>query len=78
MYGRNASKAYIDKNGDNIMQYVMLEGEGDNTEAIQRTKYSISTIEKAGIKNQQVALQICNWRENLAMLQNYYLKNIRN
>ena len=48
-------------------------------EAIQRTKYSVSTIEKAGIKNQQVALQICNWRENLAMmLQNHYLKNIRN
>ncbi|MDR3594353.1 galactose ABC transporter substrate-binding protein [Clostridium sp.] len=62
----NTSKEYIDKNGDNIMQYFMLEGEGDNTEAIQRTKYSVSTIEKAGIKTQQVSLKICNWQEDLA------------
>ncbi|MFW2488049.1 galactose ABC transporter substrate-binding protein [Clostridium chromiireducens] len=62
----NTSKAYIDKNGDNIMQYFMLEGEGDNTEAIQRTKYSVATIEKAGIKTQQVSLKICNWREDIA------------
>ncbi|EKQ54453.1 MULTISPECIES: galactose ABC transporter substrate-binding protein [unclassified Clostridium] len=60
------SKEYIDKNKDNIMQYFMLEGEGDNTEAIQRTKYSVSTIEKAGIKTQQVSLKICNWNEGLA------------
>ena len=62
----NTSKSYIDKNKDNIMQYVMLQGEGDNTEAIQRTKYSVAAIEKAGIKTQQVALKICNWREDLA------------
>lgn len=62
----NSSKVYIDKNGDNIMQYFMLEGESDNTEAILRTKYSVSTIEKAGIKTQQVASKICNWLEALA------------
>ena len=62
----NTSKAYIDKNEDGIMQYVMLQGEGDNTEAIQRTKYSVSTIEKGGIKTQQVALRICNWHQDLA------------
>jgi len=62
----NSSKAYIDKNKDNIMQYYMLQGEYDNTEAIQRTKYSVATIEKAGIKAQQVSLDICNWSENLA------------
>ena len=62
----NTSKSYIDKNKDNIMQYMMLQGEGDNTEAIQRTKYSVATIEKAGIKTQQVSLKICNWREDLA------------
>ncbi|WP_315075118.1 galactose ABC transporter substrate-binding protein [uncultured Clostridium sp.] len=62
----NTSKRYIDKNGDGIMQYVMLEGEGDNAEAIQRTKYSVLTIEKAGIKVQQVALEIGNWHQNAA------------
>jgi len=62
----NASRQFIDKNEDEIMQYVMLEGEGDNTEAIQRTKYSVSTIENAGIKTQEIALKICDWREDLA------------
>jgi methyl-galactoside transport system substrate-binding protein len=62
----NTSKKYIDKNGDNIMQYYMLQGESDNTEAIQRTRYSIATIEKAGIKTQQVSLSICNWSEDVA------------
>ncbi|OOM07226.1 galactose ABC transporter substrate-binding protein [Clostridium saccharobutylicum] len=62
----NTSKEDIDKNEDNIMQYVMLQGESDNTEAIERTKYSISTIEKAGIKTQEVALKIADWREDLA------------
>ena len=49
-----------------IMQYFMLEGPSDNTEAIERTKYSVSTIEKAGIKTQQVSLKICDWLEDLA------------
>jgi methyl-galactoside transport system substrate-binding protein len=62
----NTSREYIDRNGDEIMQYAMLEGEGDNTEAIERTKYSVSTIEKSEIKTQQVALEFCDWRENLA------------
>ena len=29
----------LDKNGDGVMQYVMLKGEPDNPEAIARTKY---------------------------------------
>lgn len=62
----NDSKKYIDKNKDDIMQFVMLQGEGDNTEAIDRAKYSISTIETAGIKTQQVSLNICGWRTDLA------------
>jgi len=62
----NTSKVYIDKNKDGIMQYFMLEGPSDNTEAIARTKYSVSTIEKAGIKTQQVSLRICDWLEDLA------------
>ena len=62
----NESKRYLDQNKDGIMQYVMLQGQGDNTEAIERTKYSVLAIEQAGIRTQQVALEICNWREDLA------------
>lgn len=35
-------------------------------EAIQRTKSSVSAIEKSGIKIQEVALKICDWNEDLA------------
>ena len=62
----NTSKGYIDKNNDGIMQYVMLEGEINSKEAIQRTKYSVLTIEDAGIKTQQIELRVCNWLEDLA------------
>lgn len=55
-----ANKA-LDKNGDGVMQYVMLQGEPDNPEAIARTEYSVSTIKDAGIKVKQVAHQVCNW-----------------
>jgi methyl-galactoside transport system substrate-binding protein len=58
----NSSKICIDKNRDDLMQYVMLQDESDNTEAIDRTKYSISSIEASGIKTQQIALKICNFR----------------
>ena len=56
----------MDKNRDNILQYIMLQGEINNIGAIERTKYSISTIENAGIKTQALALQIANWNQELA------------
>lgn len=62
----NKYKSTIDKNGDDTMQYVMLQGELDNIGAIERTNSSISTIKNEGIKTQQLALQICNWNQELA------------
>ncbi|MBD7912218.1 galactose ABC transporter substrate-binding protein [Clostridium cibarium] len=62
----NSSKEFIDKNKNNKMEYVMLQGERDNIEAIERTRYSVSTIEGAGINTQRLAIEVCNWREDLA------------
>lgn len=62
----NSNKKYIDRNNDGILQYYMLEGEGDNTEATERTKYVISTIEKSGIKTQQVGIDFADWSEKAA------------
>ncbi|HHW01082.1 MAG TPA: galactose/glucose ABC transporter substrate-binding protein MglB [Clostridiaceae bacterium] len=50
-----------DTNGDGVMQYVMLMGDADNPEAIARTQYSIETVEKKGIKTEELGMQICNW-----------------
>ena len=62
----NNNKESIDKNKDNIMQYIMLEGERDNIEAIERTKYSVLTINNAGIKTEELALKFADWNKELA------------
>ena len=62
----NTSKKILDKNDDGIMQYFMLQGQSDIEEAIQRTKYSILTIENSGIKTQQIALDFADWDEEVA------------
>jgi len=62
----NTNKGVIDKNKDNIMQYIMLEGPRNNIEAIARTKYSILTINDAGIKTQELASKVANWEQSEA------------
>ena len=62
----NKNKKSIDQNGDNILQYIMLMGERGNIEADARTKYSILTINNAGIKTQEIALRVCDWNEDVA------------
>lgn len=62
----NKDKAVIDKNGDGKIQYVMLQGEPDNPEAVARTKYSVSTLVDNGIEVEELALQVCNWEQALA------------
>ena len=62
----NRNKSILDKNRDNIMQYIMLQGEIDNTGAIERTRSSVETIENSGIKTQRLALQVAKWNRELA------------
>ena len=62
----NTNKAAIDRNGDGIMQYIMLKGEKDNLEAIERTKYSVLTINNAGIKTEELVSLYCDWNKELA------------
>ena len=60
------NKEVIDRNKDNIMQYIMLMGENVNIEAIERTKYSVLTINNAGIRTQELGLKVSNWNEEEA------------
>jgi len=62
----NRNKAGIDKNKDNVMQYIMLMGQRNNLEAIARTKYSIATINEAGINTDELALRASNWEKESA------------
>src|SRR5699024_10725585 len=55
-----------DKNGDGVINYVMLTGDAENPEAIARTEYSISTVEEAGIETKELGQQVANWNADQA------------
>lgn len=50
-----------DRNGDGVMQYVMIMGDPGHQDSILRTEYSVKAIEDAGIKVEEVAMDIANW-----------------
>ncbi|WP_160688166.1 galactose ABC transporter substrate-binding protein [Clostridium sp. C2-6-12] len=72
----NTNKSFIDKNNDNILQYVLLKGAVDNPYAIERTNDVISAINKSDIKTEQLALVNANWFKDLAKtaIENLFLK----
>lgn len=62
----NSNKMDIDRNQDNILQYILLQGPPDDPQVVDRTKYAISTINDSGIKTQELALINGNWVKELA------------
>lgn len=62
----NTKKEIMDKDGDNILQYIILEGEANNQTAIERTQNVISTLNNAGIKTKQLTRINANWLKELA------------
>ncbi|RDY25215.1 galactose/glucose ABC transporter substrate-binding protein MglB [Romboutsia weinsteinii] len=57
----NANKEKWDKNGDGKIQYVMIKGEPGHPDAEARTKYSIETINEAGIETEELAVDTGMW-----------------
>lgn len=62
----NTNRDFIDRNHDGVMQYVMLKGAPDNLVSIDRTKYSLSTLEEAGIETKELASIFAYWDKGLA------------
>lgn len=62
----NSSKNVVDKNNDNILQYIMLKGPNNITVTTARSLYSISTVNQSGIKTQEILSKTCNWDEKCA------------
>ncbi len=54
----------IDKNGDGVIQYVLLEGEAGHQDSIVRTMYAVNTVTKAGYKMEKLADEIANWNRD--------------
>ncbi|MCD8053100.1 MAG: galactose ABC transporter substrate-binding protein [Lachnospiraceae bacterium] len=59
----NAYKAdpSLDKNGDGVLQYIILEGEAGHQDAIVRTEFSVSTIMDNGINVEKLSYATANW-----------------
>lgn len=51
----------IDKNGDGMIQFVMLEGEAGHQDSIVRSENSVNALIEAGIVLDRVGYAIANW-----------------
>ncbi|MDS0526999.1 galactose ABC transporter substrate-binding protein [Clostridium sp. SHJSY1] len=62
----NNSKSIIDKNNNNILEYVIIKGKSLATSTIDRTVNSISTIKNADIKTREIASLSADWSKDIA------------
>lgn len=50
-----------DKNGDGLIQYVVMEGEAGHQDAIVRSEYCVNTLIQKGVKVDKLGYGISNW-----------------
>ncbi|EKQ57358.1 MULTISPECIES: galactose ABC transporter substrate-binding protein [unclassified Clostridium] len=72
----NSNNKLMDKNNDNVLQYVLLKGPANDPQVADRTNYAISTINNSGIKTQEISVVGANWSRDLARtsIDNLFLK----
>jgi len=63
-----AAASALDRSGDGVLQYVMLEGEPGHQDALLRTEYSIKTLRQAGIPVEKLANDTADWQRGLASI----------
>lgn len=56
----------IDKNGDGVVQYIMIEGESRHQDTVIRTEVSVQTLKESGMKLEKLDGGIANWDRNQA------------
>jgi methyl-galactoside transport system substrate-binding protein len=56
----------MDKNGDNKIQYVLLQGDKNNLETRYRSACVIRTINQKGLQSSEIASEFCNWDKDCA------------
>lgn len=58
----------MDKNGDGILQYVILEGEAGHQDAIVRTETCVNALVNAQINVEKLGYAIANWNRSQAQM----------
>lgn len=56
----------IDKNGDGVVSYVMLEGESSHQDSLIRTEWSVQTLKDGGVPIEKITGGIANWERSQA------------
>lgn len=56
----------LDRNGDGILQYAILEGEPGHQDALLRTEHSVKVLTDAGVAVEKLASQNANWNRGQA------------
>lgn len=70
-----ADPARFDKNGDGIVQYIIIEGEIRHQDAMIRTEVSVQTLKDAGIELEKLDGGIASWvRSQAAALSDQYFE----
>ena len=63
-YKKNPS--CLDRNGDGIVSYVLLEGETNHQDSLIRTEWSIQTLKDGGVPIRRITGGIANWEKKQA------------
>ena len=61
-----ADREALDRNGDGVLQYVMLEGEPGHQDSLLRTEYSVKAVTDGGGEVEKLANETANWNRALA------------
>ena len=56
----------LDRNGDGMVSYVLLEGESSHQDSLIRTEWSIQTLKDGGVPLEKLTGGIANWERSQA------------
>ena len=56
----------LDRNGDGIVSYVLLEGESNHQDSLIRTEWSIQTLKDGGVPLEKITGGIASWERSQA------------
>lgn len=56
----------IDRNGDGIIEFAMLEGESNHQDTLIRSEWVLKGLEQRGVKTEKVVSGVANWDKNQA------------
>ncbi len=62
------SQEELDRSGDGVLQYVMLEGEPGHQDTLMRTEYSVRALVSAGVPVEKLANNSADWQRGQAKM----------